>query len=129
LSSCNYGCNYCPFAKKKNTRAELTEDARQLARFITWVQQKSEHTFGILFTPWGEALIRKYYQEAIRELSFLPNIRKVAIQTNLSCPTKWLHTCNKEKVALWSTFHPSETTRNAFITKCKELDKTGIATV
>lgn len=126
LSSCNYGCTYCPFAKTKNTRAELAEDARQLDRFVQWVAARRDHTFGILFTPWGEALIRKPYQQAIRALSHLPNVRRVAIQTNLSGPTGWLRACNPEKVALWTTYHPTEVTRDRFVAQCRALDQLGI---
>lgn len=122
LSSCNYGCDYCPFAKTKNTRAELKDDAMKLERFIQWIEDHSHHTFDILFTPWGEALIRQYYQRGIVRLSHLPNVRKVAIQTNLSCSTQWLEVVNKTTTALWTTYHPSETTRNAFVQKCKELN-------
>ena len=34
LSSCNYSCNYCPFAKTKNTKAELAADTEKLNRFV-----------------------------------------------------------------------------------------------
>jgi sulfatase maturation enzyme AslB (radical SAM superfamily) len=122
LSSCNYGCDYCPFAKTKNTRAELEDDARKLERFVLWIEQHPQHHFGILFTPWGEALIRRHYQRAITRLSHLPNVQKVAIQTNLSCTTKWLDNVNKNKTALWTTYHPSEITRESFLGKCKTLD-------
>jgi MoaA/NifB/PqqE/SkfB family radical SAM enzyme len=126
LSSCNYGCEYCPFAKTKNTRAELKDDARKLGRFVKWIKEHPHHHFGILFTPWGEALIRSYYRQAIIELSHLPNVTKVAIQTNLSCPTSWLYDCRKETVAIWATYHPTQTRRKTFIDKCHELDKIGI---
>ncbi|MBT1710698.1 STM4011 family radical SAM protein [Fulvivirgaceae bacterium PWU5] len=126
LSSCNYGCDYCPFAKTKNTRAELADDARKLGRFIAWVRQHPEHTFHVLFTPWGEALIRDYYQRAILELSHLENIRKVAIQTNLTCSTRWLEKANKSTVALWTTYHPTQISRADFVAKCRELDALGV---
>ena len=34
LSSCNYGCEYCPFAKHVETAAELAEDRRDLERLM-----------------------------------------------------------------------------------------------
>jgi MoaA/NifB/PqqE/SkfB family radical SAM enzyme len=122
LSSCNYGCDYCPFAKTKNTRAELADDALKLTRFVAWVRQHPGHTFSILFTPWGEALIRDYYQRAIVELSHLKNVQKVAIQTNLTCGTRWLEKANKATVALWTTYHPTQIARADFVDKCRELD-------
>jgi MoaA/NifB/PqqE/SkfB family radical SAM enzyme len=125
LSSCNYGCDYCPFAKTKNSRAELADDAKKLKRFVAWVKSRDEQ-IGILFTPWGEGLIRKYYQEAMTELSHLPNVWKVAIQTNLSCPTKWMTEVNKKTFALWTTFHPTQTSLEKFASKCTELDELDI---
>jgi hypothetical protein len=34
LSSCNYACGYCPFAKRRETAAELARDREALARFV-----------------------------------------------------------------------------------------------
>ena len=125
LSSCNYTCNYCPFAKTKNTREELTIDAKELNRFVNWVTHRPED-IGVLFTPWGEALIRKHYQKAMTTLSHLPNVNKVAIQTNLSCSTAWMSDVNKTSFALWTTYHPSQLSVKAFVDKCHELDELGI---
>ena len=121
LSSCNYACDYCPFAKTKNTRAELADDAAKLRRFVDWVASRKEQ-IGILITPWGEALIRRYYQEAMTELSHLPNVWKIAIQTNLSCSTKWMEKVNRDTFALWTTYHPTQITLPDFVKKTKELD-------
>lgn len=122
LSGCNYSCNYCPFAKRKDSRKVLAEDAEQLNKFVNWVESRKNESIGILFTPWGEALIRKHYQEAIIRLSQMPNVRKVSIQTNISCSLAWLEKCDKKKVALWTTFHPTQTTMSQFLDKCHELD-------
>lgn len=126
LSSCNYGCDYCPFAKTKNTREELADDARKLDRFISWIEQHSQHSFGILFTPWGEGLIRNHYQHAMVKLSHLSNVHKVAIQTNLSCSTDWMEAANKNTIAFWTTYHPTQVSRKLFVKKCKEMDAMGI---
>ena len=86
LSSCNYDCHYCPFAKHHETAAELADDRRKLRRFVQWVGDRpASDEIRVFFTPWGEALTRRWYQEAIAELSHLPHVRKVAVQTNLSC--------------------------------------------
>lgn len=126
LSSCNYSCDYCPFAKTKNTREELADDKAKLDRIVSWITRQEAHRFGILFTPWGEAMIRKYYQRAITTLSHLPNVRRVAIQTNLSSPLEWLSDCNAQTVALWTTFHPTQISRSAFVEKCLQLRSMGI---
>ncbi|MHA3770805.1 STM4011 family radical SAM protein [Verrucomicrobiota bacterium sgz303538] len=126
LSSCNYSCSYCPFAKTTNSREELEDDARRLLRFVDWVEGRSE-TIGVLFTPWGEALHIRAYQDAITRLSHLPNVSRVAIQTNLAARLDWLEAVNRERVALWTTYHPTQTTRRRFLSQCAELDRIGIA--
>jgi len=83
LSSCNYACTYCPFAKTANTREELLADERQLERFVAWVGTQSDRRMGILFTPWGEALLHRYYRRAMLALAAMPHVYRVAIQTNL----------------------------------------------
>lgn len=122
LSGCNYSCNYCPFAKRKDSKEVLKQDAVDLQRFVDWVKTQTQHSIGILFTPWGEGLIRKHYQQAIIELSTMPHVNKVAIQTNLTCTLSWLERVNKEKVALWATYHPTQIDRATFLAKCSQLD-------
>lgn len=122
LSGCNYSCDYCPFAKKKDSRKVLEKDAHELNRFVDWIETRKKERMGILFTPWGEGLIRKHYQEAIVRLSQMPQVCKVSIQTNLSCNLNWLENCDKEKVALWTTYHPTQATMSQFLKKCQQLD-------
>lgn len=125
LSSCNYACGYCPFAKTRNTRAELEHDADCLRRFVTWVASRREQ-IGVLFTPWGEAMIHRHYREAMRELSHLPNVWRVAAQTNLSFAIDTLNDCNHTTTALWTTYHPTETTIPRFTAQCSALREAGI---
>lgn len=126
LSSCNYACDYCPFAKRTETPAELSHDRACLDRFVAWVRSRTADSLGVLFTPWGEALVRRWYQEALVQLTRSPNVRKAAIQTNLSCKLDWVDECDKSKLALWCTFHPGETTRERFLAKCLELIDRGV---
>jgi hypothetical protein len=81
---------------------------------------------GVLFTPWGEALVRAWYQDALASLTRMPNVTKAAIQTNISCKLDWVEACDKSKLALWCTFHPSETTRERFLARCRELLSRGV---
>jgi MoaA/NifB/PqqE/SkfB family radical SAM enzyme len=126
LSSCNYGCWYCPFAKRRESRAGLAADCRALERFTAWVAGRSQDRIGVLFTPWGEALIRPWYQQALARLTRLPHVVRAAIQTNLSCRLDWVEACDKTRLALWTTFHPSEVDRPRFVAKCRELDRRGV---
>ena len=122
LSSCNYDCPYCPFAKRKDSRDTLATDAQQVARFVEFIKQHPQIQFKLFFTPWGEALIRTYYQQALIELSHFRNVEKVAIQTNLSCRLGWLKKADTNKIALWSTYHPGQVSRETFLDKCRQLD-------
>src|SRR5262245_8293830 len=74
LASCNYDCPYCPFAKRRDSREELAADRAALERFTGWIEQKpNKHRFSILFTPWGEGLVRSWYREALVRLSHQPH--------------------------------------------------------
>ena len=124
LSSCNYACTYCPFAKTKDSRAALERDRLALERFCDWVALQTRE-ISVLFTPWGEALIRGYYRRAIARLSHLSHVPTVAIQTNFSCDTKWLAECDLQTAAFWVTYHPSEINRAAFVRKINALEQCG----
>ncbi|WP_166821404.1 STM4011 family radical SAM protein [Thalassoroseus pseudoceratinae] len=126
LSSCNYACEYCPFAKHHETAAELATDRRALERFTDWVLNDAVGKLAIFFTPWGEALTRRWYHDAFRRLSHADHIQRVVAQTNLSGPLDWLRDTRTDRVALWCTYHPSETSRTGFLTRCKQLQDFGI---
>jgi MoaA/NifB/PqqE/SkfB family radical SAM enzyme len=125
LSSCNYDCSYCPFAKHRETTRELAADRRALRRFVDWIGARADHRFSVLFTPWGEALVRRWYQEALVELTRLDHIEKVAVQTNLSCSLDWLSRARVERLAFWATYHPSQVDRRRFLAQCKNLERFG----
>lgn len=127
LASCNYGCEYCPFAKHPETRAERDMDARALERFVGWVEGWAGGSLAIFFTPWGEALVRKRYRESLVRLSRVPNVRKVAIQTNLSVGTRWAERADISKLGLWATYHPTETPRRIFVRRVLEARARGIS--
>ena len=126
LSSCNYDCHYCPFAKRHETAAELARDRRALERFCDWVAARTGDRLSLFFTPWGEALVRRWYQQAAAMLTKLPQVSKLAVQTNLSCDLAWADRCDAGKLALWCTFHPSQVGRERFLAQCRELDRRGI---
>jgi hypothetical protein len=74
-----YGCSYCPFALRRETRAEHAADAASLRRFVAWVRGREDWRVSVFFTPWGEALIRRRYQDALAELTNLPHVGQLAI--------------------------------------------------
>jgi MoaA/NifB/PqqE/SkfB family radical SAM enzyme len=128
LSSCNYGCAYCPFAKHHENAEELAVDERALSRFVDWVERQGGrgHRISVLFTPWGEALIRRWYQDALVRLTRLSHVDKAAVQTNISCRLDWAEACDKRKLGLWCTYHPGETSREKFLAKCRAMDARGL---
>lgn len=125
LSSCNYDCPYCPFAKHHDSRAALQRDASDLSRFVDWAAGQAR-ALSILFTPWGEGLVRRHYRDAMVRLSHLPHLRRVAIQTNLCIGTRWLDDANLDTLALWCTYHPGQVSRAAFVKRCQELRQRGV---
>ena len=127
LASCNYGCEYCPFAKRKDDRDALARDRNAWLRFVAWLAARPPtDELGVLVTPWGEALIRRWYRDGLAELSRLPQITRVAVQTNLSAPLDWLARADRERVALWCTYHPAWTPAAEFLAQCARVDAAGI---
>ncbi len=127
LASCNYGCAYCPFAKRRDSRDQLADDRNAWRRFVAWLAARpATDELGVLVTPWGEALIRRWYQDGMAELSHLPQLGKIAAQTNLSCDLAWIARANPERLALWCTYHPAWTTEAAFLAQCRILDRAGV---
>ena len=125
LSSCNYGCPYCPFAKHHETAAELQVDRACLQRFADWIVQNSQRRYGILFTPWGEALTRRWYRETMVRFSHQDHVDRVAVQTNLSTPLDWVQNADLDSIAFWCTYHPGEVSREDFLAQCQHLDAIG----
>ncbi len=127
LASCNYGCAYCPFAKRRDTRDQLTGDRNAWRRFCSWLAARpAGDDLGVLVTPWGEALIRRWYQDGMAELSHLPQIGRVAAQTNLSGSLAWITRAEPARLALWCTYHPEWTSEAAFLAQCRILDDAGV---
>jgi MoaA/NifB/PqqE/SkfB family radical SAM enzyme len=124
LESCNYSCDYCPFAKRRDTRATLDRDRLALERFVSWIERYPEPV-QVFFTPWGEALIRRSYREVMVALSRLPHLERVAIQTNLSAPLDFLDRADVSRVAFWATYHPSEVDRARFVASVREVVRRG----
>jgi len=128
LASCTYRCAYCPFAKRVDGPGELELDRAALGRFLGWIASRpATDRLRVFFTPWGEGLVRSWYQEALVTLSHLPQLVKVAIQTNLGCSLDWLDRCDPSRVGLWATYHPGEVERERFLTKVERARAFGVS--
>lgn len=125
LASCDYDCPYCPFAKRRDSRAQLLADRAALERFTAWVAACG-HPVSVLFTPWGEGLVRPWYRRAMTELSHLPCVRRVAIQTNLSQRVGWTAGADPGRLALWATYHPGQVPLGRFLSRVRELAGLGV---
>jgi len=110
---------------RRESARRLAEDRDGLQRFVHWIGRESTVRWRILFTPWGEALVRSWYREAIAELSGYDHVTQVAVQTNLSCGLDWLTNCIPGRVALWAAFHPEETTVPRFAAKVLSAEALG----
>ena len=127
LESCNYDCPYCPFAKRRDGPERLRADRTALARFVDWVGRNPDaDRISVLFTPWGEGLSRSWYRDALVSLSHLPQVDRVAIQTNLACRPEFLVPADRRTVALWATYHPGQVARADFLARCASLDRLGV---
>jgi hypothetical protein len=126
LASCDYACPYCPFAKRRDTPEQLRADRAALERFTDWAKGQSGDRLSLLFTPWGEGLVRSWYRRALVELSHEAHVERVAIQTNLSCRTDWLAEADLDSLALWCTYHPGQTPYDRFLTKTRQLAQRGV---
>ncbi|MGY5030227.1 STM4011 family radical SAM protein [Streptomyces sp. 900116325] len=129
LASCDYDCPYCPFAKRRDSPEQLRVDRAALERFTAWAAARTGDRISVLFTPWGEGLVRSWYRRALVELAQLPHIGRVAIQTNLSGRTRWLAEAGesgRDSIALWCTYHPGQTPYDRFLAKCRELTGLGV---
>jgi MoaA/NifB/PqqE/SkfB family radical SAM enzyme len=126
LSGCNYGCEYCPFGKWKQSEEELAKDRADLERFMGWVESRTDLRLSVFFTPWGEALIWPWYQEALARLTHLEHVERAAVQTNLSCTLDWVQQCRADKLGIWATYHPEWMKRRRFVAQCEKLSSLGV---
>lgn len=129
LASCNYGCGYCPFAKRFDTDEQLERDYEMLDRFVHRVRDiaAASRRLRVMFTPWGEALVRKPYREAVTTLTHSSGILSVCVQTNLSCGTSWLDMVDQSRLKIWATFHPTETAQTEFLNRVANVVERGIS--
>ena len=125
LASCNYDCHYCPFAKRTDSAVQLKRDERALTRFADWLETQTDYSWKLLFTPWGEALVRRWYRETLACLTQVSHIEFVAIQTNLSTDAHWLEASRAEKLALWCAFHPTQAVRPEFVSRVHKYHSRG----
>ena len=67
----------------------------------------------MLVTPWGEALIRRWYQDGLAELSHLPQITRVrGADQPVGAARLDRRDADPERLALWCTYHPEWTTHD-----------------
>lgn len=125
LKSCNYTCYYCPFSKKKATSEEINRDRKELADFFINLDNSSKKN--IFITPYGEALIHKYYREEIEKNILRDDIENIGIQTNLSLDVvSWLEGMKStnlplDKINLWITCHFEQTDYKKFLSKINHI--------
>lgn len=124
LDSCNYGCSYCPFAKRAARIDTLRRDEAALARFADHIAADPTPV-DLLFMPWGEAMIWPWYGRTLGSLARLPHVRAVGIQTNGSFP---LHAVDgwPPNAGLWISWHPTEIALEPFVARIHALHARGV---
>lgn len=126
LASCNYGCEYCPFAKRQETAEASVADDAALSRFVAWALGRRAGRLKVFFTPWGEALTHIRYHQAIVALSHGAEVERVAVQTNLSARLDWLGDAKADRVGVWATYHPGWTPIDRFLGQTERLRSFGV---
>lgn len=131
LRFCNYSCSYCPFSKEKESRRQMEEDKRALFRFVERIGE-IKFLGAVQIVPYGEALVHRYYWQALAKLSRLPQIEAVGAQSNFSFSVEQMlgefeeAGGEKEKLRLWGTFHPEMVSEQNFLRVCHQLKEDGI---
>lgn len=120
LKYCNYTCSYCPFSKGNLDAISLKKEKKYLYKFIDYIKN-SRHKFRLFFAPRGELLIHDMYKEAFTVLSKMENVIEIVVQTNLSSSLDWIEFANRDKLILWTTYHPQQVERDAYFEKVKCL--------
>lgn len=134
LQACNYDCSYCPFSKRpKISGYKLEQDEQVLVRFVNYmIRYESSTHCAVQIVPYGEALIHTYYWREMARLSKKEYIDAVGAQTNMSFPVdKMVAIYQKEggridKLRLWGTFHPQQTSVEDFCAQCDKIEQKGI---
>jgi len=128
LSSCNYSCSYCCFAKRKPTEIEISKDKECLRKFCNFIDATEfKNEVSIFLTPYGEGLIHDHYVEALGKLASNPKCKYISCQTNLSFNEyqflERLKALNVDlsKVKLWASCHPEMISIDEFVNKVKLL--------
>ena len=110
LEWCNYTCHYCPWNATLN-RVPADAFAQDRARLDRIVARVAELPRPVEFfiTPKAEYLVLPYWRDAVARLLALPHVERVTVQTNLSFDlASWLPAIDASKLALWTTYHPTE---------------------
>jgi MoaA/NifB/PqqE/SkfB family radical SAM enzyme len=110
LEWCNYTCGYCPWnATAQRVPAEVFRaDEERLGRIVARVAELPERV-EFFITPKAEYLVLPYWRAAVARLLALPQVERVTVQTNLSFDVaSFLDRCAAGKLALWTTYHPTE---------------------
>ena len=111
LEWCNYTCHYCPWnANEVRVEAEaFREDARRLDRLVERIAELPRPV-EFFITPKAEYMVLPYWREAVTRLLALPQVRRVTIQTHLGWDVEaYVPLIDANKLALWTTYHPTET--------------------
>jgi MoaA/NifB/PqqE/SkfB family radical SAM enzyme len=110
LEWCNYTCHYCPWnAQVRRPGPDaFREDEERLGRILARVAELPR-AVEFFITPKAEYLVLPYWRAAVGRLLALPQVTRVTVQTNLAFDVgAFLDQVDAGKLALWTTYHPTE---------------------
>jgi hypothetical protein len=103
--------HYCPW-NANEIRVEsdaFRDDEARLNRIIERVAGSAATSGRIFYHAQGRISGIALLRDAVRRLSALPHVRRVTVQTNLAWDVaSFLPTVDVNKLALWTTYHPTE---------------------
>lgn len=114
---CNYACKYCRQDHSRNSKYRGNASHWvDNASVSTWIDAFAEHFSGAhLAITGGEPMLdRKHMDELLCNVDF----SRMRMDTNgTSDPSKWK--CDKSKVVLMMSYHPSEVSEDKFLDQLK----------
>ncbi len=123
---CNCKCPYCPqthdrFADKNGYKAH-TFDNHPLEKWINAFRYHSrERDFSLVITGGEPMLDRKNMVPLLKELTSMPAIKCIRIDTNASWTPDSYKEIDPSKIILMCTYHPSQVSENLFFNRMKQL--------
>ena len=127
---CNYACRYCPQDHGRDTKyGENAAHAFDNQPIEIWLdafaRHFSERNLVMTITGGEPMLDRRSMPVLLKKLTSCENVRIIRIDTNASWNPKFYSEVDKSKIRLMCTFHPGQTSEEAFAASIERLQHSG----